>query len=71
MASNVIPFPAHRVTPAPTILTVEQCKRIEQSAIAAKDWEQAGFWMRAAILVARDIAVAKAANDNIIPLRRA
>lgn len=72
MAADVIPFPKHRVTrPYRYGVTVEQCRRLESAAIAAGEWEQAAFFMRAALVVAHGGAVDEAANDNIIPLRRA
>lgn len=72
MIDNIIIFPRARVTPVPNFtITAEQCARLEKSAIAAGDWEQAAFFMRAAITIASEIAQAELANDNIIPLRRA
>lgn len=72
MAHNVIPFPARPVKAAPDFhITASLCRRMEQSAIAAQDWDQAAFWLRAAELIEGKEAAAEAANDNIIPLRRA
>jgi hypothetical protein len=72
MAHNVIPFPARPVKAAPDFnITTNLCRRMEQSAITAQDWDQAAFWLRAAELIEGKEAAAEAANDNIIPLRRA
>ena len=54
MACNVIPFPVRAVKAAPDFkITTSMCRRLEQSAIAAKNWDQAAFWMKAAQFIER------------------
>ncbi|WP_313326230.1 hypothetical protein [Sphingobium yanoikuyae] len=72
MTAQIIPFPVRAVKAAPDFtITTSMCRRLEQSAIAAKNWDQAAFWMKAAEFIERKEAAAEAVNDNIIPLRRA